>query len=211
MSRYRGRIPDGVCFSPNGLGIEMRWLSLLCFFETRANGAEGERDDAPDADERSANEHCKIGHAIEAKEDEKHDEKSVEIAFGDPSESACNGIKHAFDDASFFVPFVLFVFGFETPFEVVMTGNSELDEENVEPRNRNDHKCANGAGDIEVEDGRVFSHEGKIDACFVESMSETEHESDIGDIVGDGIEPFAFMARTHAHARKFAVDAVNHG
>ena len=91
-----------------------------------------------------------------------------------------------------------------------MASDAEFEEQGIEPSDGDDHERADGGGDVEVEHRGVVAEEWEIITELIESVPESEHESDIGDIVGDGIEPFAAMARTHAHASEFAVDAVYH-
>ena len=142
--------------------------------------------------------------------DQDHDEESVEIAFCDPRESAGDSLGDSLDEAAFFFGFIGFIVGFEAPFEMVMARDAEFDEEGIEPADGDDHERANDDGDVEIIDRGVMAEEWEIFAEHIEPVTEPEHESDIGDVVGDCIEPFAAMAWAQSHTREFAVDAVDH-
>ena len=94
---------------------------------------------------------------------------------------------------------------------MVMASDAHFDEFSVEPGDGDDHEGADADSDMEIDVGGMIAHEGERSARHIEPMTETEHEGNISDVVCDGIEPFAFMARAHAHSCQFAVDAVHHG
>ena len=135
-------------------------------------------------------------------DDEDHDQESIEIALGNPGETTGDQIDESPEDISMFLSFILFIFGFESPFEVVVAGDPHFDEFAIEPQACDDHEHADAGCDIEIQRTILDNAHG---------MSETEHESNICDVVCDGIKPLALMAWIHAHSGEFAVDSIDHG
>lgn len=118
------------------------FLFFFCpsFFRHISESANGERDDASDADAGSAAEHDEVSNPIKPADHEAHEHEGVEIAFCDPREATGDQVEGTADDASMFLCFIGFVLLFESPFKVVMAGNAEFEELAIEPANDDRHE-----------------------------------------------------------------------
>ena len=97
---------------------------------------------------------------------------------------------------------------------MVVAGDAHFDKFAVEPEHCNCHEQCNAACDIEepvVECVDPPDIAGMIIVIDRNGMSKTHQKCNIGDVICDGIEPFALVAWRHAHSGQFAVDAVDDG
>ena len=181
-----------------------------------SDGSQCERDQAADTDEGGASQHDEVGDSVAAAEDDAHDQKRIKVTFCDPSESACDAITNFSKDISMFIIFIFFIFLFEAPFEVIMASDAHFKKFSIEPEDNDGHEEADEDSEVEVREveGALSIEEGEISRHGMnlsDGEAQPSEERDICDIIRDGIEPLAFMARAHPHAGEFAIDTIDHG